>query len=254
MTAAELPALYLAEVSHVRQAAPRRSFRHRTYLWLVDLDHLPRLPWWLRPLARFEARDHLGDPRRTLRANVDDWLAEQGVVPAGGRVTMLANARVLGHVFNPISVFWCYHPDGRLACVIAEVHNTYGQRHRYLLHPDRTGHAHAAKALYVSPFLPMGGEYRLHVPEPGPRLSLTVALRQNGGTPLVATVRGTRTPATARNLLRAVAHRPVVTRVVSVLIRRHGIALWLRRTPITKRPVAPGVRGPAAPGQPNVNE
>jgi uncharacterized protein len=229
-------AIYAAEVVHHRRVAPHRAFRHRVYLWLVDLDRLPRLPRWLRPFARFEARDHLGDPRRTIRENLDAWLGKQGVSLAGGRVLMLTNARVLGHVFNPISVFWCHHRDGSLACVVAEVHNTYGQRHCYLLRPDEAGRASTGKEFYVSPFQRMGGDYEMRLPEPDHRLALTVALRQDGGTPLVATLRGTRTPATPWALLRAVLYRPVITRTISVLIRRHGIALWSRRTPITPRP------------------
>nr|WP_245812090.1 DUF1365 domain-containing protein [Actinophytocola xinjiangensis] len=228
-----MTAIYHGELTHVRHAAPARAFRHRIYLWLVDLDRLPRLPWWLRPLAGFDARDHLGNPRRTIRANLEDWLAARGVDLAGGRVLMLAHARVLGYVFNPLSVFWCHRPDGSLACVVAEVHNTHGRRHRYLLRPDDAGRASAAKDFPVSPFLPMDGEYAMRLPEPDERLSLSIALRGPGGTPLVATLRGTRTPATRATLLLAVLHRPLVTLLTSALIRRHGIALWLRRAPRT---------------------
>ncbi|GAB3447705.1 DUF1365 domain-containing protein [Actinophytocola sediminis] len=229
-------AIYHAEVTHIRTERPARIFRHRTYLWLVDLDHLPRLPWWLRPFAGFAARDHLGDPRRTIRQNVDAWLTARGVSSAGGRVLMLTNARVLGHVFNPITVYWCHHEDDALACVVAEVHNTHGQRHCYLLRPDETGQATTAKRFYVSPFQRMGGEYHMRLPQPDQRLALTVALRQHDRTPLVATLRGRRTPATRRALVRAVLHRPLVTLWTSALIRRHGIAMWLRRVPITRRP------------------
>jgi DUF1365 family protein len=226
-------ALYHASVSHYRLSAPQRAFHHRIYLWLVDVDSLPVLPWWLRPFARFEARDHLGDPRLSIRENVDAWLARQGVDLAGGRVFMLANARVLGHVFNPLSLFWCLRPDGSLACVVAEVHNTYGERHCYLLPADSGS---VAKEFYVSPFQEMGGSYFMRVPMPEKRLEVTIRLTQDGHTLLVATLRGTRTPATTRAIVRAVANRPLVTRLVSLLIRRHGIALWLRRVPVIRRP------------------
>ena len=73
---------------------------------------LPRLPRALAPFARFEARDHLGDPQRTIRQNLDAWLAGRGIDLEGGRVLMLAHARVLGHVFNPITVYWCHTADG----------------------------------------------------------------------------------------------------------------------------------------------
>ncbi|MET0133051.1 MAG: DUF1365 domain-containing protein [Kibdelosporangium sp.] len=236
MTATHRTGIYRAEVAHFRNTAPNRAFRHRIYLWLVDLDRLPRLPRWLRPFARFEARDHLGDPQRTIRENLDGWLGRQGVDLAGGSVLMLANARVLGHVFNPVSVFWCHRPDGTLACVVAEVHNTYGERHCYLMDPGADGRAEVAKEFYVSPFQQMGGEYEMRLPEPGERLAVTIKLNQGGGTPLVATLTGTRTPASTGAVVRTVLNRPFITRMVSFLIRRHGVALWLRRVPIVPRP------------------
>lgn len=226
-----MTAIYRVALTHARRDAPRRTFRHRTTLWLVDLAVPPRLPWWLRPLARFHGRDHLGDPRRTIRANLTAFLAEHDV-HADGRILMLANAAVLGRVFNPLSVFWCHRADGTLACVVAEVHNTYQQRHRYLLFPDADQNAVTPKDLYVSPFQRMGGEYAMRLPLPDERLALSVTLRQAGGTPLVATLRGTRVSVTARSVLRTVP----ATLAVSALIRCHGIALWLRRTPITPRP------------------
>ncbi|MDQ2707814.1 MAG: DUF1365 domain-containing protein [Actinomycetota bacterium] len=229
------PALYDAEVSHLRTQRIRRGFSHRIYLWLVDLDELPRLPRWLASTARFESRDHLGDPERSIKANLLDWLSTQGVRLDGGRVLMLANARSLGYVFNPISLFWCHRADGSLTCVVAEVHNTYGGRHRYLLRPDSDGAALVEKDFYVSPFLTVDGQYRMRVPVPGQRLAVSVTLHQDGQTALTATVTGTRRPATTVELVRMLLRKPFVTYRTSALIRLHGITLWLRRLPVIPR-------------------
>ena len=86
-------------------------------------------------------------------------------------------------------------PDGSLACVIAEVHNTYRQRHCYLLHTGEAGRVTVPKAFYVSPFYPVEGGYRMTLPEPGQRLALTIVLDRPDGHPFVASVRGTRTGA-----------------------------------------------------------
>ncbi|MEU4249933.1 DUF1365 domain-containing protein [Amycolatopsis sp. NPDC026612] len=229
-------ALYDATVAHVRRIDPPHAFAHRVYLWRVDLDDLPRLPWWLRPFARFDRRDHFAasDPRG-IREKLDAWLAERGVDLGGGRVVMLAAARVLGYAFNPISVYWCHEPDGGLACVIAEVHNTYGGRHAYLLHPDEAGRARTAKEFYVSPFQEMDGEYRMRLPHPEALLDLTVALRRGTATPLVATLRGVRRPVNPRWLARLVLARPLLPQRVSALIRRHGVTLWLRKAAVVPR-------------------
>ncbi|WP_043715602.1 DUF1365 domain-containing protein [Kutzneria sp. 744] len=226
------PALYDVEVAHARRERIDYAFKHRVFLWLVDLDALPSLPRWLRPFARFESRDHLGIPSRTIRQNLDAYLASNGL--ECDRILMLANARSLGHVFNPLTVFWCYREES-LACVIAEVHNTYGERHHYLLFPDEAGRARTDKEFYVSPFLDLGGEYLMRFGEPGPTLSVTIALRQHGKTPLTATLRGHRRPATPLALVKLLITRPLTTHRVSALIRTHGIGLWLRRIPIVPR-------------------
>ncbi len=174
--------LYECEIRHARTVPLRNVFRYRSYLWLVDVDQLPRIPL----LAVFRGRDHLGDPRRGIRENLDSFLAANGI----GRprtITMLTQARALGYVFNPLTVYWCHRPD----CVVAEVHNTYGQRHAYLLHPDARGQARVPKQFYVSPFYPVDGDYRMSLPEPGAdpgagpgqRLALSVRLDRPDGHP-----------------------------------------------------------------------
>jgi len=229
-------ALYTCRISHVRARPTRRAFRYSSYLWLVDLDDLPRIPAVLRPLARFRARDHLGDPGAPIRVNVDRYLARHGVDLAGGRVLMLANASVLGHVFNPLTVFWCHAADGTLAAVMAEVHNTYGGRHVYLLRPDSRGRAAAGKDFYVSPFLPVSGRYRMRLPEPADSLRLAVTLDVTGQPILAATVTGRRHGYTPGRLLGLALRYPWVTAQVSALIRWQGIRLLARGHPVLRRP------------------
>jgi uncharacterized protein len=230
------PVLYECSIRHVRTEPLRNAFTYRSYQWLADLDALPRLPRWLRPLATFRAGDHLGDPRRTIRENVDRYLAARGIDLAGGRITMLANARVLGYVFNPLSVYWCHAADGALACVVAEVHNTYGERHCYLMHTDDRGRAQVAKEFYVSPFNAVDGSYQMSLPEPGQRLALTITLHRPGSAPFVASVRGRRQPATTAGLLAAAARHPWSTAAVTGRIHVQGLKLYARGLPVIRRP------------------
>ncbi|MFD6760227.1 DUF1365 domain-containing protein [Streptomyces roseolus] len=228
-------ALYDCVITHVRRTPLRHALRHRTYLWCVDLDRLPVLPRALRPLARFDARDHFAGTAVSLRAGLDAYLAAHGVDLEGGRVVMLAHARVFGFVFNPLSVFWCHDASGALVCVVAEVHNTYGQRHCYLLRPDEAGEAEADKEFYVSPFFAVEGRYRMRLPLPGERLGLTVHLEHEGGRAFTAVVRGVRRPASVPALLSAAVRRPWSTAAVWAGIRRHGIHLLLRGLPVHPR-------------------
>jgi DUF1365 family protein len=228
--------LYPCRIVHVRTGRPRRAFSYRSYLWLVDLDKLPALPRPWRALASFRVSDHLGCPDApSIKVNVDDYLADHGIDLAGGRVLMLANAATLGYVFNPLSVFWCFDAGGAIAAVLAEVHNTYGERHVYLLRPDRSGRAGARKDFYVSPFLPIRGGYQMRLPEPGESLQLGVTLVIDASPLLVASVRGSRRPFTLRRLAAYSIRFPLAPARVSLLIRWQGIRLFARGVPITPR-------------------
>ncbi len=212
-------------ISHTRRAPFKRRFTHHSRTWLVDLDDLPDHGF----LGRFEARDHLGDPDESIRANVLAFLRGNGVEVGTGRILMAANARAFGYNFNPISVFWCWDEAGVLAATVVEVHNTYGDRHAYLVHPDENGRATTPKAMYVSPFHGTDGTYDLTVPVPGDKLTIVVDLTTDDGDRFSASLVGTRGTTTP---LRAA---PAALRG-SLLIRAHGIWLWLRRLPIRPRP------------------
>jgi DUF1365 family protein len=234
--------LYDVKIHHVRSTPLRNEFTYRGYQWLVDLDAMPALPTALRPLARLETRDHCvdpeDDPTGSLRQVIDGYLARNGIDLGGGSIRMLTTARVLGYVFNPLTVYWCHEntPDGeRLACVIAEVHNTYGGRHRYLLRTDERGRAKADKKFYVSPFFEVAGRYSMSLPEPGTRLDLLITLHPPKGAPFVAGVKGSRRPAHGAPLLRLLLGRPATTLVVALRIRWQGIRLYLRGLPVVPR-------------------
>jgi len=232
-----LPALVVGQVTHQRPGPVRHHFRHRAYQWLVDLDSVPRQPWYLRPFAQFSSADHLGDPGLPIKANVENYLALNGIgLGERGRVLMLANARVLGYVFDPLTVFWCYDRAGLLVCVVAEVHNTYGERHAYLLRPDETGSSQLDKELYVSPFFDVSGCYGLKFTLTPDLVSATVLLRRGDALAFSATFRGRPELATRRALARRLLREPLMPQRVSALIRAHGIWLWLRRLPIQPRP------------------
>jgi uncharacterized protein len=221
-------ALYECRVFHARRTPLRNVFAYRTYQWLVDVDALPRPDGWTGLLAGFRAADHLDGPGMTIRARVEEFLLARGIELDGGQVLMLAHARVLGYVFNPLSVFWCYRADGTLAGVIAEVHNTYGQRHAYLVQTDDRGRARTDKEFYVSPYHPVDGWYQMSLPRPGARLSLSITLHRPGGYRFVASVQGSAVAATRPALLRAAVRHPWSTAMVSAQIRWQGIKLYAR--------------------------
>jgi DUF1365 family protein len=225
------PSIYRVSISHRRSGPVTNSFRYRSYMWLFDVDQPPRLPAPLRALARYRPGDHV-DVRATLRS--------AGI--EAERIFVLTNLRVAGYVFNPISVYWCYSPTGRLLAHVAEVHNTYGGRHAYVLPvddrpiPGRPPVTHtAAKELYVSPFYPVDGSYRIRVSDPNEALSVSVTLDRPGGDPFRATLTGRRLPATTLNLLRSAARYPAAPLLGRGLIQYQGVKLWRRGLEVQPR-------------------
>lgn len=229
-------ALYRTRITHLRRAPVHHYFEHRSYSWFVDIDALPRLPRWLRPFAEFDARDHLWEaPDDTLRGRVEAFLASKGVELPRGRITALMHARVLGYVFNPLSLYWCHDRTGTLRYVIAEVHNTYGGRHAYLLPPTNDRPAMVDKKLYVSPFNDVDGHYLVRAPEPDEEVNISISLHREGQPAFVATMRGNRRPAGIRQVLALQILAPVAPLMNALSIRVQGILLYLRRVPVVPR-------------------
>jgi DUF1365 family protein len=238
------PALYRTRITHLRRAPVHHYFEQRGYSWYVDLDDLPRLPAWLRPFAKFEARDHLSTPPAagvadTLRNRVDAFLAGHGIDLRDGSITALVQARVLGYVFNPISIYWCHDSRGVLQHVVAEVHNTYGGRHAYLLPPTGDAPAAVKKKLYVSPFNDVDGYYLVRAPLPDAAVDVTISLHRENKPAFVATLHGDRRKAGIAQILCLQLRAPVAPLMGALGIRVQGITLWLRRVPVIPRtPVA----------------
>jgi DUF1365 family protein len=246
------PALYRTRITHLRRAPVHHYFEHKSYSWYIDVDQPPQLPAPLRPFARFEAADHLSPPPKgpdTLRRRVETFLAGHDIHLPGGHITALMHARVLGYVFNPLSLFWCHDAAGEVRAVIAEVHNTYGGRHAYLLPPDSGQPTVVPKKLYVSPFNDVDGHYLVRVPRPGDDLDITISLHRENHPAFVVTMRGTRRRASAGNVARLQLTAPLAPWMGALSIRIQGITLWLRRVPVVPREQGCPVNA-AATGQP----
>ena len=169
--------------------------------------------------------------QKSDHADVRALLEEQGIEAC--RVLMLSSARSFGYVFNPISVFWCFDRRGARTAVVAEVHNTYGGRHTYVVNPDPLGSAEVDKAMYVSPFYPIDGRYRITSVNPGPTVSVAVTLEREGQVGFVATLRATRRPVTSLNVLRSIIRFSAAR--TSILIRWRAYRLWWRGLKVVPR-------------------
>ncbi len=197
-------------------------------------------------LAYLRDADHGGAPGQGRgTAWVRDVLAE--AVPAfdQGRILLLAQPRVLGHVFNPVSFWLAHDPAGELRVVIAEVTNTYGDRHSYLCHADNMSPITAQqtltarKVLHVSPFQPVEGGYTFRFDITEDRIGIWIEYRSQHGR-LLATLTGPRVPLTSSGLLRAALRRPFGSRRVLSLIHWQALKLWWKGAAFRPRPAPPG--------------
>jgi DUF1365 family protein len=262
-------ALYRGEVTHRRLGAPAHAFRYPLYMLLLDLDELPTLGQRLRlfgyevarPVSVWE-RDLLdrevGSVYRRLRLLVE----RRGAVWPGGAVRLLTHARVFGYVFNPVSFYFCHDPAGALALIVADVNNTFGERHAYVLDDrceirggagDASPHAdvqspesigtrspaadagprrwQTRKVFHVSPFMSLDGTYAFAITAPRPgaangeAIDVRIALTVAGATRFAARLSLTRRSLTDAALAGALVRYPLMTAQVIGAIHWQALRL-----------------------------
>lgn len=181
-------AIYEGQVVHRRMSPRPHRFSYRVALCYLDLDELPLVmaqhPLWSERPGRpvhFRREDYLGDPGTPLPEAARAVAAERLGEDPGGPVRVLAHLRTWGWCFNPLSLLFCFGPDGETPrAVIASVTNTpWGDRHAYVVTPDGVtadGRLESwfSKEMHVSPFMPMDQRYHFSISAPGRRLAARV--------------------------------------------------------------------------------
>jgi len=240
------------QVRHARTRPRRNAFAYPTYFLLLPLRslraHGPGALARNRAAAlSFHDRDH-GDGRSDCLAWIDEVLRQHGIADADGEVWLHTYPRVLGYVFKPVSFWYCHRADGTLRAVLAEVNNTFGERHAYLLDAPRYGvPCEADKVFHVSPFCPVRGRYRFVFMRTGPvdapaRTVVRIDYFDDPQQPrplLETSVSGTLQPLDARSTRRALWSHPAMTLGVIARIHWQALRLWWQRTPFFRQPPAP---------------
>ncbi|MBV9044326.1 MAG: DUF1365 domain-containing protein [Alphaproteobacteria bacterium] len=225
-------ALYEGWVMHRRVTPRHHAFKYRVFSMLLDLDELEALSrrlWLFRwnrgGVTSFQDRDH-GDGG-SLRAWLDWLLAREGIV-ADGPKRVLCYPRLFGYVFNPLSVWFCYTRDERLAAVVYEVHNTYDERHAYVLRAGNDAavvRQQAAKGFYVSPFLSMNCAYNFKIRPPGDDVMIAINETENDKPVLTATFSGKRLPLNDGALFALLLRHPLMTVKIIAAIHYEAVRL-----------------------------
>jgi hypothetical protein len=237
--------LATGSVRHQRLRPTPHGFDYRTYFLLLPLRQLRAQPD--AALARnrfgliaFHDADH-GDGRADCLAWLEEQLAAHGVDDADGEVWLQTYPRVLGYVFKPVSFWYCHRRDGSLAAIVAEVNNTFGERHCYLLCDDVAfgRELQADKVFHVSPFCRVEGRYRFRFARTDERVVSRIVHDDAQGPVLVTSVSGTLAPATAARQRRAFFGQPLMTLSVIARIHWHALRLLIKRVPFVSKPAAP---------------
>ncbi len=245
-------AIYHGQVVHTRFRPVRHRLKHRLMWLLLDLDELPMLARRLRwfslnrfNLVDFRDRDHGDGSPAPLRAQIEQHLLRAGLESDGGAIRVLCMPRVLGTVFNPLSVFFCHRADGGLRAMLYEVNNTFGDRHGYLIPVDAADadrpvlRQTCAKQLYVSPFMDMAMTYRFRIAPPGERAVVAIEGHDAEGPMIAAAYAGRRHTLTDGNLLRAFIARPLLAAQVLGAIHWEALKLWRKGARLRARPQPP---------------
>ena len=244
-----MPAIYTGNLRHRRFRPVPHQFTYSVFMALLDIDRIPEIMAQSRwssynrfNWASFQERDHAGDPARPLRERLSADAKQQGVALPDGPVFLLTNLRYLGYCFNPISIFYFCGPAGDLPVVLAEVHNTFGERRKYWLWEgnrtpnDKALRFRCPKTMHVSPFMGMNLDYDFVLTRPGERLVAHMNTLEGSDRLLDATLTLERRPWTAANLRRALVRQPWMTAKVIAAIHWEAFRLLAKRVPVFTYP------------------
>ena len=241
--------LYIGSVMHRRMRPRIHRFRYRVFWFLLDLDALDELSNKLRwfsynrfNIFSFYDTDHGDGTATPLRAQIERQLAEAQLDLAGGPICLLCMPRTLGYCFNPISIYFCYRADASLVAVVYQVHNTFRERHSYVIRVEDQNtalHQRFRKLFYVSPFLDMDMRYDFRITGPDERIAVGICASSRQKPVLNAVLAGVRSDLTDRNLMLVFLKIPAITIKVIAAIHWEALRLWVKGIRLRPRPLAP---------------
>lgn len=235
----ESSCIYAGHVTHHRLRPRVHRLRYRVFWLFLDLDDIDRLSGRLRFFSRnrfnligFFDSDHGDGSAVPLRTQAEALLRTAGCrADEAGTIKLLCMPRILGYGFNPLSVYFCHRRDGALEAIIYQVHNTFGERHSYVIagggatsEIEQT----CGKDFYVSPFLGMDMSYTFRVSLPGEHVSVAIHGKERGEPIIAASLSGDRQELSEAALLKAFITHPLLTLKVIAAIHWHALRLVLK--------------------------
>ena len=245
--------LLRCRVMHDRLRPARNRFVYPVFCVRVDIDAMPSLRrWWFgvdwTRLVSLHTRDYCPRDGSSLGDWVRPRLAAAGL-PDDGPIWLQTTPRLFGYAFNPVSFWYCHDRAGALRALVAEVNNTFGDHHAYLVTAPDLGpiHTHTVlatrKRLHVSPFNTVQGHYAFHIRETEETAYVGIDYYDDDGLLLRTSIGGRKGPLTLRRMLAVLAAQPWAAIAVIVRIHWQAVRLWWRSVPFHGKhpPSAPPV-------------
>ena len=242
--------IFTGTVMHARLAPIRHEFEYQIYWYAFDLDELHEIektvPLFgynkIRPVSLFD-KDYLtsgpGSIKEKLLAFLDHAQCGDGIT----RIELITSARYLNYVFNPVSFYYCYRADGSVRCTVAEVNNTFHERHLYVLDEERRSEPRfitrytVPKSFHVSPFNDMEGEYDFHFSSTESFLDIRINILREGDKSFISRMWGHARPLSTLNLLKVFVQFPLTALMTIPRIYWQAAKLhYMRGMPVISKP------------------
>ena len=236
--------LYIGNVIHKRFKPKEHFFKYKVFSLYINLNEIGKINKHISffsynkfNLISFFDKDHGDRNGSSLKKWVKRKLNEAGIKKKIGGINLLCYPRILGYVFNPLSIFFIFDKDKSLISIMYEVKNTFGEQHTYIFKTKDNGIVknHCEKKFHVSPFMDLNSTYNFKILKPGKKLSVIIDQRDNKGKLLFASQDGLKVELNTKNLLISYLKHPLMTFKIISAIHFEALRLWLKRIKLIKK-------------------
>ena len=237
--------IYNGTVIHKRFKPKIHYFKYKVFSLLLDLSELEHLSKKIKffshnkfNLVSFYEKDHGNRDGSSLVSWVIKNLNDNNISSENVKIRLLCYPRILGYVFNPLSVFYIYDSNEKLICILYEVKNTFGEQHTYIFKIDdeKNFYQHnCEKKFHVSPFIEMDCNYFFRLLKPGEKISVIIDQYQENEKILYASQDGIRTDFNSKELIKSYLKHPLMTFKIILAIHFEAFKLWVKGIKFIKK-------------------
>jgi len=239
--------IYNGTVIHKRFKPKIHYFKYKVFSLLIDLSELENLNKKIKffsynkfNLVSFYDVDHGDRDGSSLVTWVKKNLEDNNINSEKVKIKLLCYPRILGYVFNPLSVFYIYDESEKLVCILYEVKNTFGEQHTYIFRVDNDQKLYqhnCSKKFHVSPFIEMNCKYFFRLLKPGEKISVIIDQYQTDEKILYASQDGQRVDFNTKELIKSYFKHPLMTFKIISAIHFEAFKLWIKGIKFIKKKI-----------------